>query len=575
MAPPTLASRPVFELATRMSPRCPVVALALLSCFPAITWASGPGVGRVEPADVGQATCYGWSSATDSAFVMRQKETCAAEGCTLGAYLARVGPNSRAQTVSYVGVAKNPSGRAQLSVLVASAKPKFTAAASEAVAKEADHGCLTEQPDVSVAVQGHALSGGAEGTNIVVRVDGRVITVGTLAAAPVAERVEAIHYAPDYASVLVRVRAESDLGSDVRYVHVSASKLGLTAPRAATPEAPQAPPGKPPPADPSPVHEPPADPLAAPREVWGWPSPDGGIGWSSTTLSFYAVREREGCNDDASLDCSRSVAMIEVTPKRARSVRALLSAQGDRNTVGQATIPEARYKGFNTASKADLGYAVGLTGTLPGGHKFEVSVEPGSGEQTVALSIDGGPRTTVAVLANRERREDMYGDVHPGVKESLAAVYGHPAIAALVIEIHRETDVGSDARYVYLDASKLQPRVARVGPAATNETPEEAARTPLTRLAVSMPGRRCLGWSKASATAYVVAAKDYCIDAGGEECDASSAVQAVSSAGTKMVASLGSAHGDLNTVEGRLARAATDAVLDAAEKTVTPLLEVG
>jgi hypothetical protein len=555
------------------------VALVVLGLLPSVGWASGPPVGRVDASHVEKAWCYGWSTATDTGFVMRQKETCAAEGCTLGAYLARVGPNSRAQTVSYVGVAKNPAGRADVSVLVASAKPKFVDAASDAVAKEADLGCLTEAPNVSVAVAGHEVSGGSEGGAIVVRIDGRAITVGTLAATPFAEQVEAIHYAPGHPALLVRVRGASDVGSDVRFVHVSASKLGIAVAKAPTvpPSAGQAASATQPPA----AVVPPADPLAVPHTLMSWPTTDRCIGWSKATMDLYVVRERRACTDEQSLDCSRSAALMSVGPKRAKALRALFSNEGDGPTVDSVSVPEGRLRAVSASSKADLGCHTGASGLLPNGKRFTVTDAHDGDERAISLTVGDGAPTVIGVLTTRERREDMYGDVHPGLTETVAAVYSHPEVEALVVEVQRTTDSGFDSRFIYLGPTMVQPRAAREAPVAVAETAEEASRRPITRLAVPMPGRRCLGWSQAEATssagptAYVVAEKDYCIDAGGEQCDASVTVQAVATGGARTAVTLASAHGDMNVVDGRLVRAATDAALEAAEATMTPLLALG
>src|SRR5687768_159938 len=114
--------------------------------------------GRIEPGALEGGHCYGWS-ATGSAFVLRQKETCTAEkGCVLGVYLARVGQTGGARTVGHLVLAKNPAGRVTPEQVVAAARPKFLDPANATLAAEAGLGCFTESPDVSFVLQGHQVA---------------------------------------------------------------------------------------------------------------------------------------------------------------------------------------------------------------------------------------------------------------------------------------------------------------------------------------------------------------------------------------------------------------------------------
>ena len=93
---------------------------------------------------IATASCFGWDAATDSAFVARQKETCTPEaGCTLGAYLGKLGPTSGARTVAHVGLAKDAAGHVGVAALISSAKPKFLDKANAVLTAEADSSCET------------------------------------------------------------------------------------------------------------------------------------------------------------------------------------------------------------------------------------------------------------------------------------------------------------------------------------------------------------------------------------------------------------------------------------------------
>lgn len=236
------------------------------------------------------------------------------------------------------------------------------------------------------------------------------------------EELLGVYSHPELSTLVLEIRQRTARGLSSRYVRVEGPALTLAAPRRL-------------------VQERPDDALRHPRLELSLPLRGRRcLGWSTRERAVYMVLQRDYCADASGSECTATLELHRVDAQGDQRVAVLSEARADAASLQERLTQNARPERIAAALTAaaahmDVGCVTSATG-MSGGAQFRVDV---SGRE-VQLGVEDAPPSTVLRLeadAGDDRTDHR-------ARYSVSAVYSHPDVPLVAIELEAATDRGTD-----------------------------------------------------------------------------------------------------------------------------------